>query len=48
MIERVLADYRRAYGFGSFRLRYFNAAGADPPATSVSCVTWKHISSHAP
>ncbi|WKA27837.1 UDP-glucose 4-epimerase GalE [Bradyrhizobium roseum] len=30
MIERVLADYRSAYGFGSFALRYFNAAGADP------------------
>lgn len=30
MVERVLADYRAAYGFGSFALRYFNAAGADP------------------
>ena len=30
MIERVLADYRAAYGFGSFALRYFNASGADP------------------
>ncbi|MBR0829888.1 UDP-glucose 4-epimerase GalE [Bradyrhizobium manausense] len=30
MIERMLADYRRAYGFGAFCLRYFNAAGADP------------------
>lgn len=30
MIERVLADYRTAYGFSSFALRYFNAAGADP------------------
>ena len=30
MIERVLADYRSAYGFGSFALRYFNAACADP------------------
>jgi UDP-glucose-4-epimerase GalE len=29
MIERVLADYRGAYGFGSFCLRYFNASGAD-------------------
>jgi UDP-glucose-4-epimerase GalE len=29
MIERVLADYRSAYGFGSFALRYFNASGAD-------------------
>jgi UDP-glucose 4-epimerase len=30
MIERILADYRAAYGLGSFALRYFNAAGADP------------------
>ena len=30
MIERVLADYRDAYGLGSFALRYFNASGADP------------------
>ena len=29
MIERMLADYRAAYGFGSFCLRYFNASGAD-------------------
>src|SRR6195952_2101762 len=29
MIERILADYRSAYGFGSFCLRYFNASGAD-------------------
>ena len=29
MIERVLADYRSAYGLGSFALRYFNASGAD-------------------
>ena len=30
MIERTLADYRSAYGFGAFCLRYFNASGADP------------------
>lgn len=30
MIERILADYRSAYDFGAFCLRYFNAAGADP------------------
>src|SRR5262245_31035017 len=30
MIERVLADYRTAYAFSSFALRYFNASGADP------------------
>jgi UDP-glucose-4-epimerase GalE len=29
MIERMLADYRSAYGLGSFCLRYFNASGAD-------------------
>ena len=29
MIERILADYRSAYGFGAFCLRYFNASGAD-------------------
>jgi UDP-glucose-4-epimerase GalE len=30
MTERVLADYRLAYGLRSFALRYFNASGADP------------------
>jgi UDP-glucose 4-epimerase len=30
MIERVLADYRVAYGLYFFALRYFNASGADP------------------
>jgi UDP-glucose 4-epimerase len=29
MVERVLSDYRDAYGLGSFALRYFNASGAD-------------------
>jgi UDP-glucose-4-epimerase GalE len=29
MIERVLTDFRSAYGLGSFALRYFNASGAD-------------------
>lgn len=29
MIERILADYRAAYDFGAFCLRYFNASGAD-------------------
>jgi UDP-glucose 4-epimerase len=29
MIERILADYRHAYGLESFVLRYFNASGAD-------------------
>ncbi len=30
MIEKVLADYGRAYGLKSVSLRYFNAAGAAP------------------
>ena len=30
MIERILADYRRAYDLEEVSLRYFNAAGADP------------------
>jgi len=33
MIERILADYRTAYGFGAFCLRYFNASGADESGT---------------
>ncbi|HUN97052.1 MAG TPA: UDP-glucose 4-epimerase GalE [Bradyrhizobium sp.] len=32
MIERILSDYRRAYGLGAFCLRYFNASGADASA----------------
>ena len=30
MVERILADYRKAYGINYCCLRYFNAAGADP------------------
>jgi UDP-glucose 4-epimerase len=30
VIERALADYASAYGFGYAALRYFNAAGAEP------------------
>lgn len=30
MVEQMLQDYQRAYGFESVCLRYFNAAGADP------------------
>lgn len=30
MVERMLADFRAAYGLRSVALRYFNAAGADP------------------
>lgn len=32
-VERMLADYERAYGLQSVALRYFNAAGADPDGT---------------
>ncbi|MBF0381700.1 MAG: UDP-glucose 4-epimerase GalE [Magnetococcales bacterium] len=30
MVEQILEDYDHAYGLKSVRLRYFNAAGADP------------------
>jgi UDP-glucose 4-epimerase len=30
MVEKILADYSRAYGLQYVSLRYFNAAGADP------------------
>lgn len=30
MVERILADFDRAYGLSSVCFRYFNAAGADP------------------
>ena len=30
VVERMLADYTKAYGFQSISLRYFNAAGCDP------------------
>lgn len=30
MVEKILADYGRAYGLKSIIFRYFNAAGADP------------------
>lgn len=30
MVERVLQAYESAYGLKSYRLRYFNACGADP------------------
>lgn len=32
MIERIVSDYRKAYGLGVFCLRYFNASGADVSA----------------
>ena len=33
MVETILQDYDRAYGFRSMALRYFNAAGADASGT---------------
>ena len=30
MVERILSDFRPAYGLSSIALRYFNACGADP------------------
>jgi UDP-glucose 4-epimerase len=30
MVENILTDFERSYGFQSVRFRYFNAAGADP------------------
>lgn len=33
MIEQVLEDFEAAYGLAAVRLRYFNAAGADPDGT---------------
>jgi len=30
MVEKILDDFDRAYGFSHVNLRYFNAAGADP------------------
>ncbi|WP_413203307.1 UDP-glucose 4-epimerase GalE [Rhodospirillum sp. A1_3_36] len=30
VVEGILADYTRAYGFRTLALRYFNAGGADP------------------
>jgi UDP-glucose-4-epimerase GalE len=32
-VERALADYAKAYGWGYAALRYFNAAGASPDGT---------------
>ena len=37
VIERMLHDYGRAYGFRSLALRYFNAAGADPDGDVGEC-----------
>lgn len=32
-VEKILQDYKRAYGLEFISLRYFNAAGADPEAS---------------
>ncbi len=37
MIERILADYARAYRLNSIALRYFNACGADPDGEMGEC-----------
>lgn len=37
MVERMLADFDRAYGVRSVALRYFNAAGADPEGEIGEC-----------
>jgi UDP-glucose-4-epimerase GalE len=33
MVEQILEDFGTAYGLAAIRLRYFNAAGADPDGT---------------
>jgi UDP-glucose 4-epimerase len=33
MVERILADYSKAYGLKYISLRYFNAAGAHPDSS---------------
>lgn len=43
VIERMLADYRAAYGFGAFCLRYFNASGADPAGGIGLCDNETHL-----
>jgi UDP-arabinose 4-epimerase len=37
VIEQMLADYTRAFGFRALALRYFNAAGADPDGDLGEC-----------
>jgi len=37
MVEQILEDYEAAYGLKSIRLRYFNAAGADPEGRIGEC-----------
>jgi UDP-glucose 4-epimerase len=45
MVERILADFRPAYGLRSMVLRYFNACGAErrtapPSAITYTSLTW--------
>ncbi|MFI4889117.1 MAG: UDP-glucose 4-epimerase GalE [Steroidobacterales bacterium] len=37
VVERMLNDYGRAFGFRSLALRYFNAVGADPDGELGEC-----------
>ena len=37
IVEQMLQDYSRAYGFAHVALRYFNAAGADPENEVGEC-----------
>src|SRR5262249_48931646 len=37
MVERILVDFKRAYGICSTALRYFNAAGADADGELGEC-----------
>ena len=37
VVEHMLTDYGRAFGFRSLALRYFNAAGADPEGDLGEC-----------
>ena len=48
MIERILADYRSAYGLGSFACAISTPAAPTPPAASASCATTRPISFPAP
>jgi UDP-glucose 4-epimerase len=48
MIERILDDYRSAYGMAAFCLRYFNASGADASGGIGECAAIKPISFPVP
>ncbi len=42
IIEKILRDYRTAYGLSSSSLRYFNAAGGDPAEEIIAKRTHVH------